>query len=486
GDVVFKLYDTYGFPVDLTADVARERGLKIDEAGFEAEMRRQRERARAAGSFKVDLSRKIDFEGETEFVGYQQDEMDATVLALYRDETSVEALREGEEGIVILDRTPFYAESGGQVGDTGSLTEGMNSFHVSDTQKQGKLWLHVGRVTAGEIRVGQQVHAQVDVARRRAAERNHSATHLLHAALRRHLGEHVAQKGSLVAPERLRFDFSHFEPIGADTLRAIEREVNEKIMADLPVVTEEMSLEAAKEKGAMALFGEKYGDVVRVVDMGDYSIELCGGTHVCRTGQIGPFRIVSEGGVAAGVRRVEAVTGEAAWDFIYRREDALTQAAGTLKAKQPEQLPQRAEQLATQLKQQDRELEQLKAKLAAQAGGALADQAEEVAGVKVLAAKVDGADGKALRELMDQLKQKLDNAVIVLGAVKEGKVALVAGVGKALTDRFKAGELVNFVAQQVGGRGGGRPDMAQAGGSEPEKLDAALASVRGWVEEKAN
>jgi len=484
GDVVFKLYDTYGFPVDLTADIARERGLKIDEDGFEAEMKKQRERARAAGSFKVDLSKKIDFEGETDFVGYTQDEADATILALYKDDAPVEQLNEGEEGIVILDRTPFYAESGGQVGDTGSLTEGMNSFHVSDTQKQGKLWLHVGKVTAGHLSVGQQVHAKVDTARRRAAERNHSATHLLHAALRHHLGEHVAQKGSLVEPARLRFDFSHFEPIPADTLRAIEREVNEKIMEDVPVVTEEMSLEAAKAKGAMALFGEKYGDVVRVVDMGDYSIELCGGTHVCRTGQIGPFRIVSEGGVAAGVRRIEAVTGEAAWDFIYQREGALLKAAETLKAKKPEQVAERAEQAANQLKQLEKQLQQLQTKLAAQQGSELASQAEKVGDVQVLAAKIEGVDGKVLRELMDQLKQKLASAVIVLGAAKDGKVSLVAGVSKALTDRIKAGELVNVVAQQVGGKGGGRADMAQAGGSQPEHLDKALASVKGWVEEK--
>ena len=471
--------------MDLTADIARERGLKIDDTGFEAAMREQRERARAAGSFKVDLSKKIDFEGETTFVGYEKDATDATVLALYQDGKRVSALNEGEEGIVILDKTPFYAESGGQVGDTGSLTEGMNSFHVTDTQKQGALWLHMGRVTAGSLREGQTVHAQVDVARRRAAERNHSATHLLHAALRNHLGEHVAQKGSLVTPERLRFDFSHFEPIAAETLRAIEREVNAKIMENVPVVTEEMSLEAAREKGAMALFGEKYGDVVRVVDMGDYSIELCGGTHVCRTGDIGPFRIVSEGGVAAGVRRVEAVTGTGAWDWIYSREDALTQAAVTLKAKRPEQLPERAEQVARQVRQLEKQLEQLQAKMAAAQGSELASQAQRVGDVAVLAAKVDGADGKVLRELMDQLKQKLDDAVIVLGGAKDGKVALVAGVSKSLTDRFKAGELVNFVAQQVGGKGGGRPDMAQAGGNQPENLEAALASVPHWVEEKS-
>jgi alanyl-tRNA synthetase len=484
GEVVFKLYDTYGFPVDLTADIARERGLKIDEVGFEAEMRKQRERARAAGSFKVDMSKKIDFESETEFVGYFEDEADATILALYKGNQRVDRLQEGEEGIVILDKTPFYAEAGGQVGDTGSLTEGMHSFHVRDTQKQGKLWLHIGQVTAGFIEEGQQIHAKVDTARRRAAERNHSATHLLHAVLRKHLGEHVAQKGSLVAPERLRFDFSHFEPIPAETLRAIEREVNEKIMENIPVITEEMSLDAAKEKGAMALFGEKYGDVVRVVDMGEFSIELCGGTHVRRTGDIGPFRIVNEGGVAAGVRRLEAVTGEGAWDYIYSREAALIEAAEILKAKKPEQLPERADQVASQLKQQEKQLEKLQAKLATQQGAELVGQAVEVNGVKVLAAKIDGADGKALRGLMDQLKQKLDNAVIVLGATKDGKVSLVAGVSKALTSQIKAGDLVNFVARQVGGKGGGRPDMAQAGGSQPENLDAALASVHSWVEEK--
>ncbi len=485
GELVFKLYDTYGFPVDLTADIARERGLKVDEQGFEAEMRKQKERARAAGSFKVDMSKKIPLDGATRFVGYDQTDTEAKIVALFTpDFEQVSQLGEGQEGIAVLDQTPFYAESGGQVGDTGSLTEGMHSFHVSDVKKQGALWLHFGRVTAGEMMVGQSIHAQVDTERRRAAERNHSATHLLHAALRKHLGTHVAQKGSLVAPERLRFDFSHFEPLTEAQLRAVEQEVNEKIMANLPVSTEEMSLDAAKEKGAMALFGEKYGDMVRVVDMGPFSIELCGGTHVCRTGDIGPFRIVSEGGVASGVRRIEAVTGNAAWQFIYGREDVLRKTADTLKAKTLEQTPDKAVQLTQQLKQLEKQLAQAQAKLAAQQGAQLASQAESIGNASLLVAEIEGADGKVLRELLDQLKQKLDNAVIVLGARQADRVSLVAGVSKSLTGTLKAGELVNFVAQQVGGKGGGRPDMAQAGGNMPEKLTDALASVRGWVEKK--
>ncbi|MDG6777551.1 alanine--tRNA ligase [Thiomicrorhabdus sp. zzn3] len=483
GDMAFKLYDTYGFPVDLTADVAREKGLTVDEVGFERAMEAQRERARSASSFAGGAQERVDFEGETIFLGYTQDEADCDILAIFVEGQSVESAAEGSEAIVILDQTPFYAESGGQVGDSGSLTEGMHSFHVDDTHKQGKLFLHKGKVTAGTIAVGQTIHAKINIAHRRASEKNHSATHLLHAALRTVLGTHVQQKGSLVSPERLRFDFSHFEPITAAQLREIEQLVNRQIMLNEAVSTSEMDIESAKAKGAMALFGEKYGDVVRVVDMGDFSVELCGGTHVNSVGEIGPFRIVSESGIASGVRRIEAATGEKAWAMIYEDEARLEQIAQTVKSDK-NQVADKVEQVMADYKALEKELKQIQSKMAASQGADLAGQAQEINGVKVLAAKMEGADNNTLRDTLDKLKDKLEPAVILLAATEGEKVMLVAGVSKSATDRFKAGELVNHVAQQVGGKGGGRPDMAQAGGKDPSKLDEALASVSAWVESK--
>ncbi|QAB15707.1 alanine--tRNA ligase [Hydrogenovibrio thermophilus] len=484
GSTAFKLYDTYGFPLDLTADVARERQLSVDEAGFEKEMEAQRARARSASNFASQGQHKVDYNEPTEFAGYHQDEANAKVMAIFAGQESVERLAEGQEGIVILDTTPFYAESGGQVGDQGSLTEGMNSFHVDGCQKQGGTFLHIGKVTAGAINVGQTIHAHIDTKARRASERNHSATHLLHAALRQVLGTHVGQKGSLVQPERLRFDFSHFEPISAEQLLEIERLVNHNIMLNADVQMEEMDIEAAKAKGAMALFGEKYGDVVRVVDMGDFSIELCGGTHVNSTGEIGPFRITSESGIASGVRRIEAVTGEAAWQTIYDTEQVLLNIAGHLKTDKT-QVDAKVTQLVNDQKELEKQLKQLQSKMASSQGDDLASAVEKVGEVNVLAAQLEGADVNTLRETLDKLKDKLEPAAIVLAAVDGEKVSLVAGVSKALTSQWKAGELVNHVAQQVGGKGGGRPDMAQAGGKDPSKLKEALASVKEWVASKA-
>ncbi len=484
GSTAFKLYDTYGFPLDLTADVARERGLSVDEAGFEKEMEAQRARARSASNFASQGQHKVDYNEPTHFAGYDQDEANAKVMAIFTGQKSVERLEEGQEGIVILDATPFYAESGGQVGDQGSLTEGMNSFHVDTCQKQGGTFLHIGKVTAGAISVGQTICAHINTKARRASERNHSATHLLHAALRQVLGTHVGQKGSLVQPERLRFDFSHFEPISAEQLLEIERLVNHNIMLNADVQMEEMDIESAKAKGAMALFGEKYGDVVRVVDMGDFSIELCGGTHVNSTGEIGPFRITSESGIASGVRRIEAVTGEAAWQTIYDTEQVLLDIAGRLKTDKA-QVDAKVTQLVNDQKELEKQLKQLQSKMASSQGDDLASAVEKVGEVNVLAAQLEGADVNTLRETLDKLKDKLEPATIVLAAVDGEKVSLVAGVSKALTSQWKAGELVNHVAQQVGGKGGGRPDMAQAGGKDPSKLKEALASVKEWVASKA-
>lgn len=483
GEVAFKLYDTYGFPLDLTADVARERGLTVDEEGFAKAMEAQRERARAASNFASTVQGEVEFEGDTEFVGYAEDETDAQILALFKDGEKVDVLKQGESGTVILNKTPFYAESGGQVGDTGSLTEGMNSFHISDTQKQNKLFLHHGEVTAGELKTGQKVHAQIDVKKRRNSERNHSATHLLHAALRTLLGEHVQQKGSLVTPERLRFDFQHFEPISAEKLREIEQLVNKNIMFNAPVGMQEMEIEAAKEMGAMALFGEKYGDVVRVVDMGEFSVELCGGTHVKAAGDIGPFKILQETGIASGVRRIEAVTGELAWQNIYQTEDDIQSVADQVKSDR-QQVVKKVAQVVEQQKALEKQLKSLQAKLAASQGDELASQVVKVGDVNVLAAKLEGADMGVLRDILDKLRSKLAPAIIVLGTAGENKVNLVAGVSKEITDTFKAGEVVNHVAQQVGGKGGGRPDMAQAGGKDPSKLDEALASVTAWAKSK--
>lgn len=483
GDMAFKLYDTYGFPIDLTADVARERDLTVDNKGFSEAMEAQRERARSASNFGAGAKQRIEFDGSTDFIGYQQDEADAEIVAIFVDGQSVQSIDEGEAAVVLLNQTPFYAESGGQTGDCGSLTEGMHSFHVDDTQKQGSLYLHYGKATAGKVAVGQKVHAKIDIVKRRACEKNHSATHLLHSALRTVLGTHVGQKGSLVRHDRLRFDFSHFEPISAEQLREIERMVNLEIMNNTPVTITEMAIEEAKARGAMALFGEKYGDMVRVVDMGDFSIELCGGTHVNSVGDIGPFRILSESGIASGVRRIEAITGEDAWKVIYAEEDALINIAETVKADK-DQAENKVNQLMADYKALEKELKALQAKMAASQGDDLANSAVKVGDVSVLAAKMEGADRNMLRDTMDKLKDSLEPAVIVLAAVDGDKIALIAGVSKAATKIYKAGELVNHVAQQVGGKGGGRPDMAQAGGNQPENLDAALASVQAWVEAK--
>ena len=483
GDVVFKLYDTYGFPVDLTADVARENDLDIDFAGFEACMDLQRERARGASQFKMDEG-GAQIDASTEFTGYEQLGHQATVVALLRDGESVEALNVGESGSVVLDASPFYAESGGQVGDTGELLgeDGMR-FVVEDTRKQGNAHAHIGKLEAGNLKVGDPVGARIDAQRRAEIIRNHSATHLLHAVLREVLGTHVSQKGSLVAPDRLRFDFSHYEPVTAEQLAEIEDLVNQRILANVKAQADLMGYDDAIAAGAMALFGEKYGDEVRVLRFGEFSTELCGGTHVQRTGDIGLFKIISEGGIASGVRRIEAVTGSGALQWVRENEARLQNIADVVKAS-PEEAASKVEQLAERARKLDKELQQIQGKLASSRGGDLAEQAEEVNGMKVLAARVDGMDAKALRTTLDQLKNKLGSAAIVLGAANGGKVALVAGVTKDQTDSIKAGELVGYVAEQVGGRGGGRPDMAQAGGQQPENLDAALASVKPWIESK--
>ena len=485
GDTVFKLYDTYGFPVDLTADIARERKLSLDMSGFEAEMEAQRDRARAASSFGTLDSGGFDIEGSTDFTGYEKIQDRAAITALYKDGEAVDVLHGGEEGIVILDHSPFYAESGGQVGDRGVIRAGEGGvFRVIDTQKQGSgVFAHIGLVTQGEIKQGDEVEALVDEQRRAATRLNHSATHLMHAALRQVLGDHVQQKGSLVDPERLRFDFSHFQPLSADELYKIETLVNDQIRANAKVETRIMPIDQAMEAGAMALFGEKYGDEVRVLSMGEFSVELCGGTHANRAGDIGVFKIISETGTASGVRRIEAVTGAGALDYIGETEKNLGEVANLVKAGR-EETTAKVGQLLERNRKLEKELDALKAKLANSQGSDLAGQAQDVAGIMVLAARLEGADAKSLRETVDQLKNKLGAAAVVLAAVSDGKVALVGGVSKAETKRLKAGELVNHVASQIGGRGGGRPDMAQAGGNQPENLDAALASVADWVKQQ--
>ncbi len=483
GETVFKLYDTFGFPVDLTADIGRERGIQIDFAGFEAAMQAQRERARSASRFSMGTS--LDYSGtKTEFLGYDTLILKGKVIALYREGAQVPSLSAGEAGVVVLDKTPFYAESGGQVGDRGELAAPGGTFTVDDTQKiQAEVFGHHGTVKAGIIRVDEQVSAQVDKASRSRAAWNHSATHLMHAALREVLGKHVQQKGSLVDAQKTRFDFSHNEPMSDLQMRKVEEIVNREIRRNSEVQARVMKYDDAIKAGAMALFGEKYGDEVRVLGMGEFSTELCGGTHVQRTGDIGMFKIVSETGVAAGIRRVEAVTGEGAIAFVQEQEARLSEAASAVKA-QPQELTARIGQILDNVKSLERELAKLKSKLASSQGDDLASQAVEVKGARVLAATMEGADAKALRETMDKLKDKLKSAAIVLGAVSDGKVSLIAGVTADLTGKVKAGELVNFVAQQVGGKGGGRPDMAQAGGTEPAKLVGALASVKDWVGER--
>ncbi|MEZ5479889.1 MAG: alanine--tRNA ligase [Thiolinea sp.] len=483
GATVFKLYDTYGFPLDLTADIARERHLKIDEAGFDAAMDEQRERARAAGKFGADYQARLDVSAETEFHGYEVLAESSGVTELFRDGKATDVLLAGEEGQVILDHTPFYAESGGQIGDTGMLRSADGVFRVTDTQKQGKTFVHFGSMESGRLQPGAAVNAEVDVERRKAIILNHSATHLMHSALRQVLGEHVEQKGSLVTAERLRFDFSQPEPVTAEQIQQVEALVNAQVRNNAQTSARIMSMEAAKAAGAMALFGEKYGDEVRVMTIG-FSTELCGGCHVERTGDIGLFKIVSEGGVAAGIRRIEAVTGANALDWLNEINARLQGVARLLKAGGADVL-EKTEALLQKNRTLEKELEQLKGKLASQAGSSLADQAVEIAGVRVLAAYLEGADPKSLRETVDQLKNKLGKAVVVLAAVSEGKVSLIAGVTKDETGRFKAGEVLQHVAAQIGGKGGGRPDMAQGGGTDVAALPAALASVKSWIEARA-
>ncbi len=481
GKVVFTLYDTYGFPVDLTADIARERGLTIDQEGYEAAMAEQRARARAAGTFKVDYNAKgLDFPA-TEFLGYGSLTEQGKVVALVKDGQKVERLVEGDYGVVVLDRTPFYAESGGQAGDSGYLELGGNRVEVRDCQKQGSSNLHIVRVLQGAVSVGDILSAKVDSNVRQATALNHSATHLMHAALRKVLGEHVTQKGSLVDSERLRFDFSHFEAVTADQLKVIETLVNDQIRANSPVATELCDMEAAKAKGAMALFGEKYGDTVRVLTMGDgFSVELCGGTHVGRTGDIGLFRIVSESGVAAGVRRIEAITGARALALFDQVEALVDTASRSLKTNR-DSLVEKLEMLVAQNRKLEKDLAQLKTRLATAGSGDLSTQAQDINGVKVLALNLDGADAKSLRDTVDQFKNKLGTAVVLLAAVEGDKAALVAGVTQDITGKVKAGDLMGYVASQLGGKGGGRPDMAQGGGTNLAALDAALASVAPWV-----
>lgn len=481
GNVAFKLYDTYGFPVDLTADIAREKGLTLDEKGFELSMQEQRDRARAASQFAVDQSVAIDIEGETDFTGYDNQQDNATVIAMFRDGEAIEQMTSGQQGMVILDRTPFYAESGGQVGDTGQLQTDDTNFDVHDTQKQnGNVFTHIGKVSKGELNIGDTVTAIVDQEKRQAIALNHSATHLLHAALHELLGEHVAQKGSLVDAERLRFDFSHPEPVTVEEIQNIERLVNAKIRENSIAQTRIMSLEDAKSSGAKALFGEKYDKQVRVIRLGSFSVELCGGIHVRSSGDIGLMKIISETGTASGIRRIEAVTGETALQWVIDEEQKLFAAANLLKANRDDVTP-KIEQLLDRNKKLEKELQQLKSKLASAAGGDIVSKAIEINGIKVLAEPLEGADAKSLREFVDQLKDKLGSAIIVVAAVNEEKIALAAGVTKDLIKDYKAGDLVRYVAEQIGGKGGGRPDFAQAGGSDVAALPAALASVKDWV-----
>ena len=480
GETVFKLYDTYGFPADLTNDIARERGLSLDMDGFERAMEGQRDQARAASGFKIAGVVSLDEMRiqPAEFTGYETTCGDARITAIRVGDTEAKEIKAGQEAVVYLERTPFYAESGGQAGDQGVLTAAGARFVVRDTQKGHA---HIGKLESGTLKVGERVTCEVDATRRRSTAGNHSATHLLHAALKKVLGSHVQQKGSLVDADRLRFDFAHFEPITHMQLDEIERLVNEEIRANDPVGTRILPIQEAMASGAMALFGEKYGDEVRVVGMGDFSTELCGGTHVQRTGDIGLFKIVAEGGVAAGVRRIEAVTGAGALAYVRQTEDRLQLVAELVRGSRDD-VARKVEQLQARVKGLEKELEQTRARLASGQGGDLSAQARDIKGVKVLAARIDGADSKTLRDTLDKLKDKLGNAAIVLAAVQDGKVLLIAGVTKDLTAKVPAGELVNQVALRVGGKGGGRPDMAQAGGTDPTQLDAALADVSGWVE----
>ncbi len=483
GETVFQLYDTYGFPVDLTADIARERGVRVDYAGFEAAMEQQRARARAASKFSAQGA--VEYSGgKTEFHGYDSLTLEGRIVAIYKEGAATQAIEAGDAAVIVLDRTPFYAESGGQVGDRGQLVSSRGTFNVSDTQKiQAEVYGHHGVLHTGRLAVGDQVEAEVDTLSRARAAFNHSATHLMHAALRKVLGHHVQQKGSLVDADRTRFDYSHNEPLSAQQIRAIEQLVNQEIRRNVAVEARVMKYDEAIKGGAMALFGEKYGEEVRVLAMGDFSTELCGGTHVKRTGDIGFFKVISETGIAAGVRRIEAVTADGALAWVQQQEASLQQAASALKAPAQE-VTQKIAQIVDNVKTLERELARLKSRLATSQGDDLAGQAVDVKGAKVLAAAIEGADAQGLRVAMDKLKDKLRSCALVLGSVAGGKVTLIAGVSSDLTSRVKAGELVNFVAQQVGGKGGGRPDMAQAGGNDAAKLPAALAAVPAWVSER--
>ncbi|EAY7197699.1 alanine--tRNA ligase [Salmonella enterica] len=483
GETAFRLYDTYGFPVDLTADVCRERNIKVDEAGFEAAMEEQRRRAREASGFGADYNAMIRVDSASEFKGYDHLELNGKVTALFVDGKAVEAINAGQEAVVVLDQTPFYAESGGQVGDKGELKGAGFTFAVDDTQKYGQAIGHLGKLSAGALKVGDAVQADVDEARRARIRLNHSATHLMHAALRQVLGTHVAQKGSLVSDKVLRFDFSHNEAMKPSEIREVEDLVNAQIRRNLPIETNIMDLDAAKAKGAMALFGEKYDERVRVLSMGDFSTELCGGTHASRTGDIGLFRIISESGTAAGIRRIEAVTGEGAMATVHAQSDRLNDIAHLLKG-DSQNLGDKVRAVLERTRQLGKELQQLKDQAAAQESANLSSKAVDLNGVKLLVSELAGIEPKMLRTMVDDLKNQLGSTVIVLATVVEGKVSLIAGVSKDVTDRVKAGELIGMVAQQVGGKGGGRPDMAQAGGTDAAALPAALASVQGWVSAK--
>lgn len=481
GETAFRLYDTYGFPLDLTADVCRERNIKVDEKGFEVAMEEQRKRARESSGFGTDYNSLIKVDSCSEFSGYEHDEQQGTITAIFHNGQSVTELKAGEEGIIFLNKTAFYAESGGQVGDKGVLTGKDSLFEVTDTQKYGKAIGHIGKVNVGSFIVNHKINAAIDTARRDAIRLNHSATHLLHAALRQVLGTHVTQKGSLVNDKYLRFDFSHFEAVKPEQLREVEDIVNAQIRLNSPVVTELMDLEDAKEKGAMALFGEKYDERVRVLTMGDFSTELCGGTHASRTGDIGLFRIVSESGTAAGIRRIEAITGIAAIESIHEQSDLISLVAQVLKS-DGTNLVERIKTVQEKHRLLEKELQQLKDQQAAQESSSLGSQAKNVKGIKLLVRELNGVEPKMLRTMVDDLKNQLGSAIIVLSTISDGKVSLIVGVTKDLTAKVKAGELISFVAQQIGGKGGGRPDMAQAGGTDVEALPAALASVDEWVE----
>lgn len=483
GDVAFKLYDTYGFPLDLTADVCRERNITIDEKGFEAEMTAQRERAKANSNFGVDYNNVIKIDGQTKFLGYEQTAHNAKVVGLFCNGVAVEKIESGDDAVVILDQTPFYAESGGQIGDAGEISSPLGLFQVNDTQKYGQVWGHIGKLNGGVLAIGDVVSALVNVERRQAISSNHSATHLLHSALRQVLGEHVAQKGSLVSDSSLRFDFSQPEAITKADLEEIERIVNAKIRENIQVQIETMGIEQAKEKGAMALFGEKYGDVVRVVEMGPFSIELCGGIHIRQTGDIGLFKFVSEGAVAAGIRRVEAVTGENAIMLLHSQQQVLNQIADLLKADQAS-IVEKVQQLQDKVKKAEKELQNLKEKQATQAGGELAKSAKQINGVNVIVEKLNNVDSKALRIIVDDLKNQLGSGVIAFVTEVEGKVNLIVGVTKDLTAKLNAGELVGLMAVEVGGKGGGRADMAMAGGTETQNIPQALKVAQEWIAQK--